>query len=157
MPMNVIYAPEKANYDAPSVFLAGGISNCPRWHDIILTRLREQSLESDASWTILNPRRDAFPANESQAAREQIEWEFEALKNADLIQFWFPKETLCPITLFELGRWIASEKAVIVGTDPYYQRRFDVEVQCELARPGMTIHSSLDKLADAIIAELLAR
>lgn len=155
MSINVFYAPEEASYTRPSVFLAGGISNCPRWHDIILTRLREQSLESGANWTVLNPRRDNFPANESEAAREQIEWEFEALKKADIIQFWFPKETLCPITLFELGRWIASEKTVIVGTHPDYARRFDVEVQCDLARPGTTIHSTLKDLGNEIITELM--
>lgn len=154
MPVAVFHAPEKVEYTTPSLFLAGGISNCPPWHNTLLTRLREQSSENDACWTILNPRRAEFPENKSDAAREQIEWEFEALKRADVIQFWFPKETLCPITLFELGRWIASDKPVVVGTHPDYQRRFDVEVQCDLARPGMTIYSSLDDLAEAVIREL---
>ena len=36
-----------------------------------------------------NPRRKDFPINDPIASEEQITWEFEHLKNSDIIIFWF--------------------------------------------------------------------
>ena len=80
----------------PAVFLAGGITGCPGWQQEIVGRLH------DLSVVLLNPRRANFPINDPTAAPQQIEWEHRHPK-ADTIAFWFPCETLCPITLYELG------------------------------------------------------
>ena len=71
----------------PSVFLGGGITNCTDWQKEVT------SLLSDELITILNPRRENFPVNDPQAAKDQIEWEFNALKDATIFSMWFSGES----------------------------------------------------------------
>jgi hypothetical protein len=66
------------------------------------------------------------------------------------VSFWFPKETLCPITLYELGKQSASNKPIFVGVHPEYARRRDVEIQTQLIRPEVKIVYSLEDLAQEI-------
>lgn len=126
------------NFD---LFLAGGISNCPNWQNIVLKKLSHTKL------TVVNPRRDGEFTED--IADAQIRWEYVALRSVDTVLFWFPSETLCPITLFELGVFSQrSDTKIFVGTDPNYGRRFDVQVQMELSRPEVTVHDSIDALLD---------
>lgn len=144
--MRYIEAPQQYNlYDTDtSVFLAGGITGCPDWQQEMVEVLK------DTSFTILNPRRDDFPIDEPGAAQEQIEWEYHALRAADVIQFWFPKETLCPIVLYELGAWTRSDKHICIGIEPGYARENDVRLQTHLVRRDVEIVYSLSDLAEKI-------
>lgn len=127
-----------------SLFLAGGISNCPNW------QLELVELLADTSFVLLNPRRENFPMSDPQAAEAQIRWEHHHLHLAWGISFWFPCETLCPITLYELGSWSRTTKPLFIGLHPQYARRLDVEIQTKLARPEITIVYSLSELAEQI-------
>lgn len=73
------------------------------------------------------------------------------LRDADAILFWFPCETLCPITLYELGAWSMSDKPLFVGVHPAYQRRQDVEIQTRLARPDVAVTDLLAALVASIV------
>lgn len=128
-----------------AVFLAGGITNCPQW----ATELRDW-LKDVEGLVLINPRRANFPIGDPGAAVEQIEWEFHNLVLSDAISFWFPCETLCPIVLYELGAWAASQKPLAVGVHPEYRRRQDVEVQLRLARPDVRIVYSLRELSHSV-------
>jgi hypothetical protein len=133
----------------PALFLGGGITGCPGWQQEIVQALDGLPL------VILNPRRANFPTHDPTAASQQIEWEYRHLRKADAILFWFPCETLCPISLYELGTWSVyrDEKGVrllFVGVHPQYQRRQDVEIQTRLVRPDVVIHYQLSSLADAV-------
>lgn len=126
------------------LFLAGGITDCPDWQQEMV------SLLSDTNLTIMNPRRANFPIDDPNAAQEQIKWEYDALRECHMILFWFPKETICPIVLYELGTWSQYNKKIFVGVHPDYQRKQDVEIQTKLAQPSVEIVYSLDDLADQI-------
>lgn len=126
------------------LFLAGGITDCPDWQRVICDDLTGENL------IVLNPRRDDFPINDPNASYEQIKWEFDMLREASMISFWFPKETLCPIVLYELGAWSMTEKPLFVGVDPQYKRADDVEIQTALIRPDVEIVTSLSALADQV-------
>jgi hypothetical protein len=126
------------------LFLAGGITGCPDWQQEMVSLLKETSL------TILNPRRANFPIHDPSAAQEQIEWEHHAFRAADVILFWFPKETLCPIVLYELGAWSMTSKRVFIGVHPEYSRLQDVKIQTALARPEIEIVHSFDELVGQI-------
>jgi len=129
-----------------SIFLAGGITNCPDWQQ----EMRE--LLSDTNLTILNPRRANFPIHDKSAAYKQIKWEHKHLHLATAILFWFPEETLCPIVLYELGYWAPTTKPIFIGTHLEYARRQDVEIQTRLARPQRrTIVYQLPLLANQVI------
>ena len=128
-----------------SIFLAGGITNCPDWQQDMV------GLLSDTLYTLLNPRRKDFPIGDPNEALEQIAWEHNALRDADEILFWFPDDTICPIVLYELGAWSMTQKPIYVGVHPEYQRRQDVEIQTNLVRPEIKIAYSLEELANQII------
>lgn len=127
-----------------SIYLAGGITDCPDWQQEMVRLL------SGTNLTLLNPRRSQFPMGDPNAAREQITWEHKALRNARSILFWFPHETLCPIVLYELGAWSMTDKPIFVGVHPEYKRRLDVEIQTELSRPEVKIVYSLNDLAEQV-------
>ena len=149
--MIYLEAPNKDQYDKEdysfSLFLAGGITNCPDWQKDMLHLLADQSI------LIYSPRRKNFPIHNPNAAYEQIKWEFDYLAKADVISFWFCKEIMCPIVLYELGRWANTKKKIFVGVDPLYPRRQDVEIQLQLARPDIEIVYDINSLVDKIKAE----
>jgi hypothetical protein len=129
------------------IFLAGGITNCPDWQKDLIDRL-----QGIPNLTILNPRRKEFPIHDPNAAREQIKWEYDFLKDADMIVVWFSRGSLNPIVLYELGRWVNSRPKIpaFVGIDPEYTRAQDVMIQTELSRPDIEIVSSLEALANQV-------
>lgn len=142
--MKYIECPNVPNPTDTCLFMAGGITGCPNWSKEVT------GLLSNSSLTLLNPRRETPPADDYNASVQQITWEHSMLHRADVIMFWFCKETLCPIVLFELGAWTMSDKPIVVGIDPGYQRRNDVEIQVKLARPDVQIVYSLTDLAAQI-------
>jgi len=143
--MRYVECPQTAE-TAPSVFLAGGISNCPNWQAVVVEQLKHTPL------TLFNPRRKNFPIHDPTAAAVQIQWEYDHLRQADAIAFWFPCETLCPIVLYELGAWSMTDKPLFVGVHPQYQRRQDIQLQTALVRPDVEIVDSLVALADSAIS-----
>jgi hypothetical protein len=142
--MNYIEAPHEFWSGGPAVFLAGGISDCENWQAQVVRSLQH----IDA--TVLNPRRDCFSEFNVVEKRRQIEWEHRHLQRADLVAFWFPPQTLCPIALFELGLYCATADPIVVGADPRYQRRFDLETQLALRRPHVKIADTLGLFIDQI-------
>lgn len=139
--MQYIECPETLLEIKNGLFLAGGISGCADWQAEMVELLR------GTDYTILNPRRKDFPMDDPAAARVQIAWEYEHLRKAEKILFWFSPETLNPVVLYELGAWSMTEKPIFVGVHPDYQRRRDVEIQTALARPDVEIVYSLAALA----------
>jgi hypothetical protein len=147
----------------PSVFLAGGITGCPDWQSSIIPDLSRKlnKLSWPSSMVIINPRRVSWDMKDSEGtAREQIRWEHHYLQQADIISFWFPEETLCPITLFELGKKICRpsntfglQQIPVVGVHPRYVRRLDIEVQCSLERSVPVVYS-LKELVSAVVNEV---
>jgi hypothetical protein len=159
--MNIIQSP--AVYETrlnvkTRLFLAGGISNCPDWQKEMSDKLWKKIGEV----AVFNPRRVGDLAKDTEDAKTQIEWENWHLHKSNRILFWFPEETLCPITLFELGKWSAYwmfhmgylRHHMFIGVHPNYQRRFDVETQIGMMDKYMKIHYSLDDLFDDVVQEL---
>lgn len=125
--MNIITSPKNLDIiDKPNVFLAGGIAYCPDWQKEFIDFYID-IIDQDIS--IINPRREIWVNNRNNddISKEQIEWENNYLKNSTGVVFWFPKETLCPITLFELGAALHSQNVIAIGIHPEYQRKLDVE------------------------------
>lgn len=145
--MKYVEALNKYEGKGNSLFIAGGITNCPDWQAELVESLKNEDI------TILNPRRKNFPIDDPNASEEQIIWEFEHLKKADAVSFWFPKETLCPITLYELGKISMTSKKLFVGVHPEYKRKRDIEIQTKLLRPEIKIVYSIKDLAGQIISK----
>ncbi|MBE9215348.1 nucleoside 2-deoxyribosyltransferase domain-containing protein [Plectonema cf. radiosum LEGE 06105] len=135
---------EKFDGQGDAIFLGGGISNCPDWQSQMVEFLKP------SPWIILNPRRANFPIDNPDASKQQIAWEHRHLRLASSILFWFPQETICPITLYELGAWSMTDKPLFIGVHPNYPRRQDVEIQTALVRHEINIVYSLEELAKQI-------
>ena len=135
---NEIFSTE--NLSNKSIFLAGGITNCPDWQSVVVDGLKHLS-----GVTIYNPRRPVYDADKEE---EQITWEFCQLANADVILFWFSKGTVNPIVLYELGMWGNSrpEIPILIGCEKGYIRTSDVTIQTKLARPNIQIYNDLEDI-----------
>ncbi|GCB42734.1 nucleoside 2-deoxyribosyltransferase domain-containing protein [Streptomyces sp. NL15-2K] len=115
-PRSLRYIEAPAPYDgtSPSVFLSGGITGCPNWQ--LQTVLKLDAIGSPA--VVLNPRRRFFPTGQPGALREQITWEYEPLRRADVILMWFCEQEIQPIALCELGAHAARGTRPAVGAHP---------------------------------------
>ena len=147
-----------------SIFMAGGISGCSDWQSLYIDQMKTKlDLYADyvtgdmdegsiINATLFNPRRSNFDVNNKSMEEEQISWEFKMLHSADLITFWFPSETVCPIVCYEIGYWLGcGEKEIIIGVDPNYVRKSDIEIQSRLAGYDKPIYSSVESLVTGTV------
>jgi len=142
--VNEVYSVE--NNENVKLFLAGGISNCPDWQAVLI-----DDIKAIPNLTVYNPRRKNFPIGDPNAAEQQITWEFNHLRDADVVIFWFSKGSLNPIVLYELGMWgNSNNRPMIVGIDEGYERKQDVEIQTRLSRPNIPIVYSLEEMSEKI-------
>ncbi|KAH7401829.1 hypothetical protein DE146DRAFT_651702 [Phaeosphaeria sp. MPI-PUGE-AT-0046c] len=140
--------PEVPQYGNFSLFTAGSIEMgaAVQWQQRLAQHLCNLPI------TITNPRRGRWDPNVN-AKREdpqffsQVEWELDALTNADVICYFFDCSTVSPVTLMELGLWAHSGK-IIVCCDQRYWRQGNVEIVCE--RYGIPYVSSFEKLVPAL-------
>lgn len=147
------------------IFIAGGISNCPDWQSQFIGEMESlddllrdevvnrwvrttQAPTTDFRFELFNPRRTDFDVSNPSMSEAQIKWEYDRLKISDIVVFWFPEETLCPITLFELGKCIntVGYYNLFVGCHPNYKRKFDVIEQLKLSRKDVDVVHSMDDL-----------
>lgn len=141
-----------------SVFLGGSITNAKDWQSELINYISRSDLGkfNDNNIIFYNPRRRDW--NESWGTSEiqtQIEWEYNMLSKCDIIVMWFSNETLAPISLYELGKWINStNKRAIVGVDSEYKRKDDVIIQTELARPDIEVHEIFDDFCSELYNSL---
>jgi Nucleoside 2-deoxyribosyltransferase like len=132
----------------PSVFLAGGITGCPDWQSEMVEKLKDEDL------IIFNPRRKTFDITKKEESGLQIKWERDHLIEAKIISFWFCKDQIQPIVLFELGKYAFLKKhGIAIGVEPGYPREMDVRTQVGLEL-SIQIYKSLDELAEEIKREL---
>ena len=142
--MIYVECPDKQDSNLKSLFLAGSISGANDWQKTVTEKLKDLDI------VVYNPRRKNFDTDDPGMSKEQIAWEYENLREADAISFWFAKETDAPITLYELGAHSMTPKPIIVGIHPEYPRKIDVEIQTKLVRSDIPIVYSLDDLVDEI-------
>lgn len=158
--MKVITAVEEYSKqpDDVTVFLAGGITNCPEWQNGVIEILREfDSLpEYDLdNVVIFNPRRENFPIHDKNASFEQIKWEFNKLELADIFSMYFcDADSDQPICMYELGRNIVRIQnkfpdtwtdRIIITCNTNYRRDTDVFTQTNFATSNIIYPYMVDK------------
>ncbi len=149
MEISTITAPEHKHFypGTLKIFLAGGICNCPDWQKIVIEHIQNDVLSIELSKDykdicLINPRRPNW-VEEPDAAKKQIEWEFDMLECCDVFTMYFVgSESDQPICMYELGRNIERmkekfpttwEKRIIITCDKNYKRMNDVLIQTSLA------------------------
>lgn len=154
---------EYYSLDAKTVFLAGGITGCSDWQKVMTDKI----LVDSEDIIVFNPRRAKLDVSDKSQSKIQVQWEFDFLKYANCISFWFTNEAIQPIALFELGVWSAmrfgpaneSRKKIFIGIQPGYARDFDIRFQMQLSNPtvALEICDNLDELANKVIEHYARR
>lgn len=146
--MAKIIKPPAPLQDGFSVFLAGSIElgRAENWQTVL-----EQKL-SGIDIIIFNPRRDIWDSSwiqsgDSPRFREQVEWELNALEQANLIAMYFAPNTKSPVSLLELGLFARSAKLVVCCPDGFW-RKVNVDMVCE--RYGVKQVDSLEDLVTRV-------
>jgi nucleoside 2-deoxyribosyltransferase len=157
--MKEIKAPNKYNFQnsnehhVPSIFLAGSIEMgiAENWQTKIANALK------DFDVCIFNPRRDNWDASwvqnkDNPQFREQVEWELNALDNADLVVFYFDPNTKSPISLLEFGLFAEKNKKVIVCCPKGFYRKGNIDILSEKDKD--TEVNTLEELIEKIKEKL---
>jgi hypothetical protein len=150
--MRVINAPYHGHiyFTEMAVFLAGGIKGCRDWQAEVIEKCKDMD-----GLVLLNPRAGVFDSNDAATFTRQVEWEHYFLDAAYAVSFWFSKETMNPITLYELGVQMGcTRNHVLIGSDPAYVKLQDVKIQTKLAGWEGTIVHSTDELVEQIGTKL---
>ena len=121
--------------------MAGGITGCPDWQTDTVNNI----VNHKRNVVLINPRRESWNVNDGNN-EFQINWEYQHIRAADCVYFWFPKEGLCPITLFELGCVINQDKLYRVGVEPGYVREQDIKYQLNNYAPHIPIYNTITDL-----------
>lgn len=130
----------------PKIFLGGCIGGCDDWQNDFLELLGAHVGLAHKKALVYNPRWDY-----KWTSTQQIEWEFERLRDSDITIMWFGKGGMNRIVFYELGMWINSTgRKAVVGCDPEFDRKDDVVIQTKLARPDLPIYTSINDIAKAV-------
>lgn len=130
------------------VFLAGSIEmgKAEDWQATLEDMLR------DRDWDLYNPRRDDWDPTWEQKAdnppfREQVEWELNALEQANSIVMYLSPGTISPISLLELGLHAHGEKLIVCCPEGFH-RKGNVDILCQ--RYHITQVESLGQVVPAL-------
>jgi hypothetical protein len=143
-----------------SVFMAGGITGCPPWHAESVELFEQVVKIADPlphDLHLLNPARKNFPIHDPDAGRQQVIWEQLHLLDPDAVtMFWFPDSGPVPqpIALLEFGQLlgmravaraagVTTMRPFVIGADPNYVRRNDLQLFLDMHEPAAVLHSSL--------------
>jgi len=117
--------------DTLSLFLAGGIDRAPDWQKEAIAYLKSKEIHYDLD--VFNPRRATpFSKEDYDSRKDQVSWEYNHLRTANVILFWFPENAPCTTSLFELGYWINYSNKVVVGMNPGHYKERSVKGQIDL-------------------------
>lgn len=144
--------PLRHAWNGPTVFLAGSIEmgRAEPWQARVVEALSQTAPEV----LCFNPRRAQWDASWTHDPHdgpfaEQVHWELDHLKAADLILFVFDPQTQSPVTLLELGLCLGQcpGKVVVVCPTTFW-RHGNVVITCERAQVPVFEHVSegLDQL-----------
>lgn len=129
---SIFRAPERANKEQYSVFLAGSIDmgNAVDWQSQYENEFKKYRIN------IYNPRRIDFNNKEKQSInnpyfKEQVTWELEHLEKSECIIYHFANNSQSVITLLELGKFSNfNNKKIFVYAQEYF-RLGNLEIFCD--------------------------
>lgn len=150
--------PPNRNYNQTglTVFLAGSIEmgKAVDWQSNIISTLRKESL--DRIITVFNPRRPDWNNSWSQTREDanfndQVNWELEHLEKADIVLFYFDKNTKSPISMLELGLCMKDKRgSLIVACPPEFYKFGNIDITCEFYDVPLIISGIVDCYDGAI-------
>lgn len=161
-----------------SIFLAGSIEmgKAEDWQTRLVTFLKHKdnvvepvegcplTSEPARRWdgspikiNAFNPRRPDWDNGwsttiNSPEFNQQVTWELDMLRNADVIALYFDPKTQSPISLLELGMFAHTGKMIVCCPEGFW-RKGNVDIVC--ARAGVPIYNNFDAFKLAVKDKLL--
>lgn len=132
------------------VFLAGPIQGAPKW------QFELPEIEN-VMW--ISPRRDDGAVLNDETHRQQMEWETQALRTANIILFWIPEEVehvegrgYAQTTRFELGENLGRGKNIIMGVHDNFPGRLYFEYKANKYTNviGRQVYHTLDECVEML-------
>ena len=141
-------APESiTSIPGPSVFLSGSVAG--DWRDKIIRRLQHLPI------TIFNPVRHDWDSTWVERKTdprfdEQVRWELDAQKRADIIVVYLAPSIPSPISHLELGLGIGRQTGTVVVCCPDgFESKGNVEIVCE--RYNISMVETFEEFVDRVI------
>ena len=75
-------------------------------------------------------------------------WELDGLDRSQIIFFYLDPDTKSPISLLEIGKYIASDKKLIICVPQGFWRRGNIEVLCD--RYNLPLYENLNDAIQAL-------
>ena len=137
------------NVKMSTVFMAGTIDmgNSENWQKKTIEILEDNLINCIA----YNPRRETWPGDNSNEFERQVNWEQDMLEDSDVIFMYITGTSKSPITLLELGEFLASGKLIVVCEEDFY-RYGNVRIMCE--RFGIPLYNDYEEGIKRLILEL---
>ncbi|RBQ08674.1 nucleoside 2-deoxyribosyltransferase domain-containing protein [Pedobacter miscanthi] len=154
--MKTILPPQVITPSDVSVFLAGTIDmgNSADWQQKFINQANVEENLKDV--IVFNPRRASWDHSWTQSIEniqfsEQVNWELDAMENADVILLFLEGNSKSPISMMELGLFADSGKLIVCCEDGFW-RKGNVDIVCK--RKGIDQYQTLDQLSTAVISKL---
>jgi Nucleoside 2-deoxyribosyltransferase like len=154
--MRTILPPEIIAPSNVSVFLAGTIDmgHSIDWQQKFIDQANKEETLDDV--VVFNPRRKSWDHNWTQSIEnkqfsEQVNWELDAMENADVILLFLEGNSKSPISMMELGLFADSGKLMVCCEDGFW-RKGNIDIVCK--RKGIDQYNTFDELGTAVIAKL---
>ncbi len=152
----MILPPQVITPSNVSVFLAGTIDmgNSVNWQQKFIDQANIETMLDNV--IVFNPRRASWDHSWTQSIdnvqfSEQVNWELDAMENADVILLFLEGNSKSPISMMELGLFADSGKLMVCCGDGFW-RKGNVDIVCK--RKGIEQYHTLDELSAAVIKKL---
>lgn len=154
--MKTILPPQVITASDVSVFLAGTIDmgNSIDWQQKFINMANTEETLGDV--IVFNPRRASWDHSWKQTIEnvqfsEQVNWELDAMENADVILLFLEANSKSPISMMELGLFADSGKLMVCCEEGFW-RKGNIDIVCQ--RKGIDQYQTFDELVAAVIAKL---
>jgi hypothetical protein len=151
--LHTFHAPDPIHLHRTNIFLAGTIDmgNSHDWQQDFIDRIEPSCESKDVA--IFNPRRKKRNSDWSQTIdnepfNEQVNWELNALEQADYIVMFLEKNSKSPISLLELGLFADSGKLLVCCEEGFW-RKGNVDIVCK--RKGIKTFLGLEEILTYLI------
>ncbi|QXU42666.1 nucleoside 2-deoxyribosyltransferase domain-containing protein [Pedobacter sp. D749] len=139
-----------------SVFIAGTIDmgNSIDWQQKFIDRANKEETLNDV--VVFNPRRKSWDHTWAQTIEnakfsEQVNWEMDAMENADVILLFLEANSKSPISMMELGLFADSGKLMVCCEEGFW-RKGNIDIVCQ--RKGIDQYNTFDELSETVITKL---
>lgn len=149
-----IPTPKKNYFEGKHIFLSGTIDmgGSADWQTEAIKLLEEKYKDWTENVVVLNPRRDDWDSSWSHEFQDpqlfqQMSWELDQMKAADVIIMNILPDSKSPITLLELGLHAGSGKLRVICPKEFY-RSGNVHMVCY--RYDIPLYNTLEECIKAL-------